>query len=465
MATAIRDRFLIALAKFFGESPHRDEPLASVQLCPKELMDEILTSILVDEKVGLTLEKLNRLMISCRHRLATEHFFQYFFGKVQTIDDFEGAVDRYRIKAMWLFGNFRFAYRSLAVSDEQTFRALVRETEPIPDDIFKRREPFDEIGEIPVPSLHLLGYIAKAELDDLEFSQTFLQQLLDADPDRSKVLVGIGVGRIAKVVQVLGQHGLTISTSDFGKLPLDELKALLPKIGAVVLPLRKSREEAVKTGLQNTDRYLTLPYLDVYVATSMRDKDDFVNQHDFINRVFNDPQVKPLQLRYFDPMLSYVENRITKGLIEMLMLRRANVTIYVAGASDTLGKDSELAATLAQGKPVIVYVPKGEIELPCGISGCQRKVNYDKRAEIFREDHPLGLQIAVETGVAHGIIVVRSPEECALMLRKVMLRERSFTLEHEKGVFLLREKETKSVVRVVSDDPLLTHAFWTYFNQ
>jgi hypothetical protein len=77
----------------------------------------------------------------------------------------------------------------------------------------------------------------------------------------------------------------------------------------------------------------------------------------------------------------------------------------------------------------------------------------------------LGLQIAVNTGVAHGIIVVRSPEQCATMVRKVMLRERTFNIEHEKGVFLLREKETNSVLRVVTDDPLLTHAFWAYFNQ
>ena len=40
------------------------------------------------------------------------------------------------------------------------------------------------------------------------------------------------------------------------------------------------------------------------------------------------------------------------------MLKRAHCAIYMAGESDTLGKDSELAATLAQGKPVIVYVPE-----------------------------------------------------------------------------------------------------------
>ena len=37
-------------------------------------------------------------------------------------------------------------------------------------------------------------------------------------------------------------------------------------------------------------------------------------------------------------------------------MKRAKCTIYMAQEGDTLGKDSELAATLAQGKPVIAYV-------------------------------------------------------------------------------------------------------------
>jgi hypothetical protein len=40
------------------------------------------------------------------------------------------------------------------------------------------------------------------------------------------------------------------------------------------------------------------------------------------------------------------------------MLRRAACTLYLAQETDTLGKDSELASTLAQGKTVIAYVPQ-----------------------------------------------------------------------------------------------------------
>ena len=69
-----------------------------------------------------------------------------------------------------------------------------------------------------------------------------------------------------------------------------------------------------------------------------------------------------LKLRYFDPTQSLCENRIDKGLVEGLMLKRASCTIYMAQEIDTMGKDSELAATLAQRKPVIAYVPYIDIE-------------------------------------------------------------------------------------------------------
>ena len=113
-----------------------------------------------------------------------------------------------------------------------------------------------------------------------------------------------------------------------------------------------------------------------------------------------------------------------------------------------MGKDSELAATLAQGKPVIVYVSSE----PRFVDVDTRKepVDMDRRAKTFKDSHPLGLQIDAKTGVAHGIIVVRTPDECARMLRKVLLHDLEFSIEHEGGNFLLMEKETGSVLRVVT---------------
>jgi hypothetical protein len=193
----------------------------------------------------------------------------------------------------------------------------------------------------------------------------------------------------------------------------------------------------------------------------MRSESDFVSQHTFVKNLFQHTHVRDLNLRYFDPTVSYDSDRVKKGLIEALMLRRAAVTIYIAGAEDTMGKDSELAATLAQGKPVIVFVENEPRFVP--VEGRTKPVDMERRAKSFRVDHPLGLQISARTGVAHGIIVVRTIDECSKMLRKVILHDLELSIKHENGNFLLVEETTSSVLRVVTDDPLLSHSFWSYF--
>ena len=94
----------------------------------------------------------------------------------------------------------------------------------------------------------------------------------------------------------------------------------------------------------------------------MRHKWEFQETFDFINEVFGDSKIEKLNLRYFDPTQSKCKNRIDKGLVEGLMLKRVQCCIYMAQESDTMGKDSELAATLAQGKPVIAYIPTVNID-------------------------------------------------------------------------------------------------------
>jgi hypothetical protein len=88
----------------------------------------------------------------------------------------------------------------------------------------------------------------------------------------------------------------------------------------------------------------------------MRERWEFKETYNFIKKVFGEQLLDIPKIRWFDPTQSYYDNIIDKGLLEGLMLKRAKCTIYMAQEGDTLGKDSELAATLAQGKPVIAYV-------------------------------------------------------------------------------------------------------------
>ena len=101
-------------------------------------------------------------------------------------------------------------------------------------------------------------------------------------------------------------------------------------------------------------------HLDVYVATSMRKRHEFLAASRLTSEIFRHAELATLKLRWFDPTQAYCKDRVDKGLSEALMLRRALCTIYFAQESDTLGKDSELASTLAQGKTVIAFVPDGQ---------------------------------------------------------------------------------------------------------
>ena len=44
--------------------------------------------------------------------------------------------------------------------------------------------------------------------------------------------------------------------------------------------------------------------------------------------------------------------------------------------------------------------------------------HYDKRANQLRDTHPLGIQVNLETGVANGVPVVRTIEDCAELIRR-----------------------------------------------
>lgn len=451
MSISPRERFLAALAKMLGENPQESGPLRNVLVCENWLLNEILDSIFSSSEGEFKLdrEKFNRLLLNCGRQIVTEHFYSYFFPSPITLDTFEASVERFRIKAMWLYGNFHFALKKLGTSERQEFEREIKKTEPRSSAVFESREPFNDIESIPKEDLGLLGYVSgKQKIADLEICVEVLS-LLHREPARmAQILGSIGNEKQEKISLTLAQHEVDFPAAGVGELNAAKLGSMLSRMRGIADSLNARQQTAIQIGLRNTHRYLTLPHLDVYVATSMRKQEDYENQHAFIHAVFENSAVRDLKLRYFDPTLSYADDRITKGLVEMLMLRRARVTIYTASRDDTLGKDSELAATLAQGKAVIAYVPPG----------------LDQKAELLKVDHPLGLQIDIKTGVAHGIIVVRSPEQCAQMLRKVLLRERTFTIRHEKGNFLLEEAETHSVLRVVSDNPYLTRAFWTFFH-
>jgi hypothetical protein len=324
-------------------------------------------------------------------------------------------------------------------------------------------------------------------------------------------------------------------------------------------------KETQDIAFANLTNYLTADYMDLYIATSMRNDGDFISVNDFVNSLMEHPDIKELNLRYFNPTQSWIEDRIAKGLIEALMLKRASITIYMAQKSDTFGKDSEASVALGQGKPVIVYVPKltiPEIKFDSSIlskmseselldqldedtdeyegydsqallsavikkkldtatdeaimsavetcwaefdleseairidNDSEKKefrtlikslkgkselsvskallknlrdillpvtVNYEKRANIFMEIHPLALQVILSTGVLNGILVARSLNSCAKLLRNLLENKMDLELKSDGNNYKLIETSTGSVIRVISKNVLLSHSFEQFY--
>ena len=212
--------------------------------------------------------------------------------------------------------------------------------------------------------------------------------------------------------------------------------------------LGKRFETAREAALQNTRLYLSMVGdLDVYVATSMRNREDFRTMAAFCDRVFGDPDLQALHARYFDPTLSGAGGHEDKGLIECLMVKCSKALVYSAGSRDSWGKDAEASMALSLGKPVIFF--------------CTEEV----RRNLFQSVHPLTRLINFSTGVAVGAMIVTREEQVVELLRRILTN----TLEYEiqqphEGYLRLLEKVSGCTVRLQTSDKLLRETFWNYYH-
>ena len=403
---------------------------------------------------GIGYSQFNELLLILGFDRVTRDFFYFLFDKSESINSFEqmkSGINEFRKKAMLLYGNIKFAFKKFSKMDEKNIKKEVKPLESIPEQFYKKRHrPLIDKKEIKPEEAYYLGYLADSKLDQ------------------------------AKI------------------------------------------EKLRRIGEENLAAYLTYDHMDVYIATSMRQRYEFWSVANFVNALFEIQKLKELNLRWFDPTQACCADRVDKGLVEALMLKRAICTIYHAQESETLGKDSELAATLAQGKPVIAFVPrlvdvdtfqksaidlarkiypdkkledvlkelflylypKGawenpqirewldgggnfELEKASVLLFEKSKTMYDERAEVLKRDHPLGLQVNLGTGVANGVLVVRTVEQCADLLHKILLNELEFDIEEPEirgaGATILRERLTGCVYRAVTENELLTNTFWNFY--
>ncbi len=478
----------------------------------RELLERILAH---SRDIGLGVAQFNELLLLLEQPIISPGFLKFFFGKeVVKFDDIKKGIVKFRGYAMLIFGNFRYAYKALHEMDfEQIPEKCLPysvETNILLNEYKNRPQKVLDIETIEREKTWYLGYISKRKFKaELEY----LEDIMGKKEKRP---------------------------SSMSETDVDSLINLYGEIGNEIIAAEKIADK-------NTDVYLTWDYLDVYVATSMRNKWEYEETFDFITSVFSRERIQLLKLRYFDPTQSRLENRIDKGLVEGLMLKRAICTIYMAQETDTMGKDSELAATLAQGKPVIAYVPKidinsykekirnypleyfsirlfllraegtlhdkdcknelrkktknyikiiedfekafrkyredqllslwndkeeefkknfEEMSALCKIVAICEHHFFERRARTLRERHPLSIQVNLQTGVANGVLVVRSSEDCSRLLYNLVTNSIDFEIGEVMegpGATVLNETISKSPFRVVTNHTKLTNSFWVHY--
>lgn len=436
-----------------------------------DVLSQVATSISTGQSLGYS--QFNELLLTVGYDRVDREFFLYLCDpaavsvdgvgtdEISSPEELHKGIDAFRELALLLYGNVKYGFKRLS-RDPDTLNLFIRNyrRERSDSDFRSRHDPLVPLKEIKGKDAHLLGYISGEDI----------KKLLETDP----------------------------SNPDF-------------------LAQKGYRDEILARGQWNHNVYLTFDHLDVYVATSMRARHEYLFVSDFMSRIETNPHIKDLKIRFFDPTRAYCKDRLDKGLAEALMLKRAACTVYLSQESDTLGKDSELASTLAQGKPVIALVPEmnekfwhylhgtfrdiypekseeqrlmqllqiyspdvawNDKTIKKHLSGQQKldesqltkkarsavSEHYDKRAKLLKEIHPLGLQTNLNTGVANGVLVVRNVDVCAQLIRRILLNKMEFYIEDTEGYVLLKEKLTDCTFRMMTADRMLTNSFWNFYN-
>jgi hypothetical protein len=101
----------------------------------------------------------------------------------------------------------------------------------------------------------------------------------------------------------------------------------------------------------------------------------------------------------------------------------------------------------------------------CAILAVAESRLYDSRALTLRQVHPLAVQVHLDTGVANGVLVVRTPEDCAKLLHGLLLNSCEFDIVRSgrEGATLLVEKISGRPFRVLTDNETLTNSFWSWY--
>lgn len=307
-----------------------------------------------------TLGKLNQALVLGQRPTMSEGFYKCFFPPDANDAELMAGITQFRAYAMLRFGGFLIAYDTLSRLGESEIRSTLEPYSVTPATnrtTYSARTHGQDLirkEDIPVPKRWYLGYLsAKLLVRDLMVEEALRWKISGRQPKRTSAAVrwrARNPGQWDKDVR-LYREGMRREEVTAWRERIDAKRSELEEMD-------QERSTLIAVGQRNSAAYLAASHIDVYVATSMREPWEYEAMARVADEIFKHPRIKGLDITMFDPTLSYYESRYDKGLVEGLMLNRASATIYMVQETDTLGKDSELAATLAYGRPVIAYVPR-----------------------------------------------------------------------------------------------------------
>ena len=367
---------------------------------------------------------------------------------IESLDHLSWGLYRLFTDGLIWFGNIRAAYRWLRAKDfkslEQYFDAKRFDT-----DSMKLRGAALGLSSIAKDNRYLISEMACKSYGDTPKTGDLKEALMESFRKHSKSSGGpIKIRHLIEnkvPVDYSGrQQEFLFSAVDVLDEVVQTEGELEKKYEAIAEKFSRARELAIK----NTKYYLSMVgELDVYVATSMRTREDFRQMANICEEIFGSEKLKPFSLRYFDPTLSAAAGHEDKGLIECLMVKCAKVLIYCAGQHESFGKDAEAAMALSLGKPVIFFCDE------------------EQKRRFYNEVHPLSRLIEFETGIACGAMVTSSTQDVSNLLFRIFENKMEYELEQSQpGYLRLKEKLTRSVVRLQTNDRMLSETFWNYYH-
>ncbi len=330
---------------------------------------DCLRDLLANDDARIDCSQFNELLLLVNKDRLELPFFLYFFTQKCRVKGIAAAVSRFQQAAMLRYGNFIWAYRTLSRIKERS--ALMLELGEFglqPNAELKRlksrRSKLLEIDSVDREQTVLLGYLSSVDIAaDKERSEFLKRVEAVLGP---KATLGSLRSAVAKFARPDARADLLGLVAKFARIrntnSMERFRDFLDESAVRIEANRATLESVQSRGRRNQEIYLTWDHMDIYFATSMRKPWEFRDLYDFIKQLMSTRRLKQLKLRHFDPTQSFTPHRINKGLLEALMLKRAKCTVYSVQDADTLGKDSELAATLAQGKPVVAYVPEVHVQ-------------------------------------------------------------------------------------------------------